>query len=795
MTAGPRDSATGSGGNSGLQDVGAAAKSPGPNLAGILDTIDVPIIVVGHDCKMTFFNQAATETLGVTSSDLGRQTCDMPSLAGMRGIDQSCLEVMAGGAPSRRDVRNGDRSFLLHIAPYTAANGQICGAVLTFTNVTAFRASVAQAIYEREYTKTILNAVIDPLVVLDKDLQIQTGNRAFFDWFGVSRDQIRGVLLSNLGDQHWKSAGFWASLKATLHEKRDFQPLEFERDFPGGGRRTFLLDARRLGSEGNPLVLLALRDITARKQAEQAMHESETRFRTLFESMDEGYCVVEVIFDEANYPLDYQFLEVNPVFEKQTGIKDAKGKFMRQIAPDHEQPWFDIYGHIALTGETRRFEMPAAALHRYYDVCAFRVGPAELRRVGVIFNDITQRKNLEQQREKLLAHEETLRKDAEAASRAKDRFLAALSHELRTPLSPVVMTVAVWENDPNLPPEFREDMAMIRRNIELETRLIDDLLDLNRVTTGKMRLQMQPTHIHAAIKQAMQNCESDTLAKKLNVEVNLDADNDLVHADPARLQQVFWNLLRNAAKFTSENGNIYIRTESIGGKVHVEVRDTGVGIAAEFLPRIFDAFEQGDIKTTRQFGGLGLGLAICKAIMDMHGGVIRAHSDGPGTGATFTVEFFATLDTDREALAAQDLLPRRGPTDQLRVLLVDDHRDTREVLGRLLSASNYAVKTASSVESALQLAGAEPFDIVISDLGLPDGSGYELMQQIRDRHGIKGIALSGYGMEEDHRRSRASGFLDHLVKPVNISHLLATIQRVVGGDMSGEQTPAVRPAQ
>lgn len=786
MTAGPDEGEIGVRENSGLQDVVAAMKSPGADLAGILNTIDVPIVVVGHDCKVSFFNQAATKTLGVTSSDLGRPTRNMQALAGIRGIDQICQEVMAGGIPSRRDVQDGDRSFLLHIAPYTVENGQVRGAVLTFTNVTAFRASVAQAIYEREYTKTILNAVMDPLVVLDKDLLVQTANRAFFDWYGVSRDQIQGVLLSVLGDENAKAAGLWASLKATLHEKRDFYTLELERSFPGAGRRTVLLDARRFGSEANPLVLLAFRDITQRKQAEQAMHESEIRFRTLFESMDEGYCVVEMIFDEANRPLDYRFLEVNPVFEKQTGIKDAKGKFMRQIAPDHEQHWFDIYGHVALTGETRRFQNPAAAFHRYYDVCAFRVGPAELRRVGIIFNDITQRRNLELQREKLLAQEETLRKDAEAASRAKDQFLAALSHELRTPLSPVVMTVAALENDRNLPPQLREDMAMIRRNTELEIRLIDDLLDLNRVTSGKMRLQMQPTHIHTALQQAIQNCASDTLAKKLNVQVNLNAVNDLVHADPARLQQVFWNLLRNAAKFTSESGNIYIRTESIAGRVHVEVRDTGAGIAGEFLPRIFDAFEQGDMKTAGQFGGLGLGLAICKAIMDMHGGVIRAYSDGPGRGATFTVELLETSATERKAIVAQGPLPRHRPTNQLRVLLVDDHRDTRDVLAKLLIASNNAVTTAGSVESALQLAAAEPFDIVVSDLGLPDGTGYELMQQIRDRHGIKGIALSGYGMEEDRRRSRDAGFLDHLVKPVTVSLLLATIQRVIGGDAGRE---------
>ncbi len=314
-----------------------------------------------------------------------------------------------------------------------------------------------------------------------------------------------------------------------------------------------------------------------------------------------------------------------------------------------------MYGRIALSGETLRFENPAAALQRYYEVCAFRVGAPELRRVGIVFNDITGRKNLERQRERLLAQEEALRKEAEAAVRAKDHFLAALSHELRTPLSPVVLTVAAMEIDPDLPVRFRKHMAMIRRNVELETRLIDDLLDLNRVTSGKMHLQVQPTRLHAVLTQAIQTCASETSAKKLNIQLDLQADNDLVNADPARLQQTFWNLLRNAAKFTPEGGSIFIRTENSGGTVRLEVRDTGVGIEPEFLPRVFDAFEQGDTKITRQFGGLGLGLAICKAIMDMHGGAIRAHSDGPGTGATFTVELPVVFTAEQEAVAAQPL--------------------------------------------------------------------------------------------------------------------------------------------
>jgi len=320
---------------------------------------------------------------------------------------------------------------------------------------------------------------------------------------------------------------------------------------------------------------------------------------------------------------------------------------------------------------------------------------------------------------------------------------------------------------------------MIRRNIDLETRLIDDLLDLNRVTSGKMHLQVQRTHVHGSIKQAMENCASEMLAKKLNVQLALQAENDVVNADPARLQQVFWNLLRNAAKFTPKGGNIFIQTDNTFGKVRIEVRDTGVGIAPEVLPKVFDAFEQGDMKVTRQFGGLGLGLAICKAIMDMHGGAIRALSDGAGTGATFTVELPAAFATEREARPAQ-APDHHSARVHLRVLLVEDHPDTREMMAKLLRTSNFAVKTASSVEAALQLAATERFDVVVSDLGLPDGTGYDLMKQIRNLYGIKGIALSGYGMEEDQRRSREAGFLDHVVKPVNVDQLVAIIRRIDG---------------
>jgi len=373
--------------------------------------------------------------------------------------------------------------------------------------------------------------------------------------------------------------------------------------------------------------------------------------------------------------------------------------------------------------------------------------------------------------------------DAEMANKAKDKFLAVLSHELRTPLSPVLLSVAAMEIDDDLPFKFREDVAMIRRNIDLETKLIDDLLDLSRVTSGKLRLQMQSVHVHDLLRHILHSGLSDTPGKKLNLSMQLDAVNDRILADPARLQQVFWNLLRNAAKFTSDDGRIAVRTwnDESGEKFNVEVRDNGVGIDPQVLPKIFDAFEQGDARVTRQFGGLGLGLAIAKAVVEMHGGKISAASDGKGHGAACTVRRRAQVepamsDGDPDAPAVDEGRRRRD----VRILLVEDHPDTARTLARLLIALGYVVKVAGNTASALQLAAAEPFDIVVSDIGLPDGTGHDLMRQLKAKHALRGVALTGYGMEDDMRNSREAGFLDHVVKPIDVGQLEAVIQRVVG---------------
>jgi len=367
---------------------------------------------------------------------------------------------------------------------------------------------------------------------------------------------------------------------------------------------------------------------------------------------------------------------------------------------------------------------------------------------------------------------------AEAASKAKDHFLAALSHELRTPLTPVLLKVASLARSPELPETLRADLRMIQRNVELEAKLIDDLLDLTRVSRGKLTLHFEVTDVHALIEHVVAICSEDVESRRLRIDFEPGAAVHHVWADSARLQQVYWNLIKNAVKFTPEGGRIEVRTSNPEpGRILLSVIDPGIGIAAEELPRLFNAFEQGSSTITRTFGGLGLGLAICKALVDQHGGTLTGLSPGRGLGATFNV-MLSTVATP-EAQEVAGAVPEPAAQAGFRLLLVEDNEPTLEVMTALLELAGHDVKPAPNVRTARQLAESHPFDLVVSDLGLPDGNGFDLMKELRDRYGLKGIAVSGFGMEEDLRRSRDSGFLEHLVKPVDIDKLKAALARAL----------------
>jgi PAS domain S-box-containing protein len=366
---------------------------------------------------------------------------------------------------------------------------------------------------------------------------------------------------------------------------------------------------------------------------------------------------------------------------------------------------------------------------------------------------------------------------AQKAGKAKDDFLAALSHELRTPLTPALAAATyLQDNAEKLPPEFAEDVEIIKRNVQLQARLIDDLLDLTRIARGRLHLEMEDCDAHTIIENAIETAHSAIAAKQLKVATELEAKEYHILADCIRLQQVFWNLISNAVKFTPQGGQITIRTFSDKrGRFHFEISDTGIGIEPQRLASLFQPFEQADPSVSRQFGGLGLGLAISKRLVDLHHGTIGAESRGRSCGATFKV----TLDALPQGSAAIGLNNRVGKTSKpLRILFVEDHQDTRRTLSRLLTHFGHNVVTADNVEGAMDIMDSDNIDVVSCDIGLPDGSGYEVAARTRANGGIKAIALTGFGTESDVRRSKEAGFDYHLIKPINFQELQTVLDQL-----------------
>ena len=371
---------------------------------------------------------------------------------------------------------------------------------------------------------------------------------------------------------------------------------------------------------------------------------------------------------------------------------------------------------------------------------------------------------------------ERAKEQAEAASAAKDQFLAVLSHELRTPLTPVLASVEMLSRQADLPADVAAALEAIRRNVELEARIIDDLLDLTRISRGKVELRAETVDAHDSLRHALEVWQKQAKDKRLEVTLDLRAGRRHVRADPARLQQVYWNLIGNAVKFTPAGGRIALASSNDEkGRLVVRVSDTGLGIDPALLPRLFNAFEQGERAVTRRYGGLGLGLSISKALVEMHQGDLRAASDGTGRGAAFTLAL-ATVDAPKAERPAPP--PAAAPRKSLRVLLVEDHEDTLAIMSRLLRSRGHVVRPAASVAAATELAATEAFDLLVSDLGLPDGSGTDLVRVVKEKHAIPAIALSGFGMDDDVQRSKEAGFDLHLTKPVNLAVLEAAIGKL-----------------
>jgi PAS domain S-box-containing protein len=425
-------------------------------------------------------------------------------------------------------------------------------------------------------------------------------------------------------------------------------------------------------------------------------------------------------------------------------------------------------GHIRDQG--LRVRKDGSTFHAEVILTAVRDSVGNIRGFSKVTRDITdQIRGRETEAAKIAA---------EKASKAKDNFLAALSHELRTPLTPALAAANyLADNAAKLPAEFVEDVEIIKRNVRLQARLIDDLLDLTRVTRGKLDLQFEDVDAHILVHDAIDIANSAIAAKNLKLSVHLNAEEHYIRADSIRIQQVFWNLINNAVKFTPPGGKIDIRTSNDDhGRFRFEITDNGIGIEVDRQASLFAPFEQADSSIRRQFGGLGLGLAISKHLINLHNGTIEVHSRGRSYGSTFKLALDAvTKRTEKSGVDSQ--IPRK-PAKSLRILLVEDHSDTRQTLSRLLTHFGHQISVANNTQSALEIVQSQKFDVVLSDIGLPDGSGYDVISQVKRKQPVKAVAITGFGTDEDVRRGKEAGFDFHLIKPIDFHELRNVLDKV-----------------
>jgi PAS domain S-box-containing protein len=779
-----------------------------------LDLLPLGVYIVDTAGAVQFHNRRATEMCGdvqrfrIFTSDGSPLTRPMPAV----------LEVLRDGQ-SRSDLEviierpDGTRvSVLASVGPLHDQRGKLIGAIKCFQDIT-----------DRKRSQEQQNAT-------------ERRSRALFENAGVG---IAQVAL----DGHWLQCNeHLCNIVGYSHAelmKLSFQDITHPDDLASdcaqaarllqGDISSYKMEKRYLRKDGSVVwvnltasivrdeqgkpeyFIAAVEEIERRKQLEDEARRGAARLRMLSTSatnllMNEpDDRMLRSLFDElahhvgADIFMHYQ-LNGDPTtlhLAAYKGITEAVAGNLRAL-----QAGNSICGQVAQTQSRIVIDNVQASsgdnteLIRSLGMSAFACHPliARGRVIGTLSFGSSTRKQFDREDIDLLSavcdqagmalEQRRLRQELEQraeelleANLAKDNFLATLSHELRTPLAPVLMSASAMERDMSLPPKLREELGMIRHHVELEARLIDDLLDLTRISRGKLDLQLQTVDAHALIREAVQTCcLSDINTKRIAVELMLEAEKHHVSADPARFQQVLWNILKNAVKFTQAGGRITIATGNIDNHMTVSIRDDGVGIDPAILPRIFDAFEQGSREVTRKFGGLGLGLAISKAVMDLHRGTLTAHSEGAGQGATLTL----TLENVLPAAAQSDGQSPDGDMRSLRILLVEDHGTTARVLARLLRDASHQVHVTGTVREALQALEQNRYDLLISDLGLPDGSGLDLMNDLAQRQNIKGIALSGYGMDDDIRRSKSAGFMAHLTKPVDFRKLQTTITQVVG---------------
>jgi len=788
------------------------------DLNNLNDSVNMSIVVLGRDLTIRRFTPKAEKELNLLATDIGRPINRLKTDLDFPELAETIAEVIKTISTREKEVQGKDgRIYSVRVRPYVTIDNKIDGAVLILVDITDLKKTEQQIREERNYAQAIIRTVPHPLLVLDDKLRIERANESFYQTFKVAPEETEGRLIYELGDRQWDIAALRELLEEILPQKTVFTGFEVTHTFETIGPQTMLLNAARLESKDGTAerVLLSIEKITERKQAQEALRENEERYRTLFHLSPMAVYTIDasgVILNFNRHAAELWGRE--PALGETDQRFCGSSKMFRpdgSLMPPEQCPMAEVVsGKVSAVhnGEVLIERPDGSQITVLVNIRPLKNDRGEVTGALNCFYDITERKRTEEELQNLMDREKAARAEAEAANRVKDEFLAVVSHELRTPLNAIVGWTHLLKHGKLDQSQSERAINSIDRNATAQTAIISELLDVSRIISGKLKLDMKPVDLADVITEAVDVVRAAADAKGIEVVTSLDRNAGLVAGEFVRLQQVLWNLLTNAIKFTPNEGRVEVQTKSVGTHVAIVVSDTGEGILTDFLPYIFERFQQADASEKRTHGGLGLGLSIVRNLVEMHGGTVSAESEGEGRGARFTVTLptLAVSAVTPSLLASQDGNPEFSISEQpryredseeqhldlepnilrgVRILAVDDQADTRDLIILALTRYGGEVKACTSAIEACSMIREWKPEVIVSDIGMPDEDGYDLMRKIRaltpEAGGkIPAVALTGYAGAVDESKAYAAGYQVHMTKPVELRELAATVAKLAG---------------
>ncbi|MBW4678548.1 MAG: PAS domain S-box protein [Microcoleus vaginatus WJT46-NPBG5] len=739
-------------------------------------------------------NDAFLQMVGYTQEDLRAGNVnwkDMTPPEQLHLSEGAIAEMKQSGAasPLEKEYICKDGSRIPVVLGGVMFEGSQDRGVSFVVNLTQLKQAESDRRQSEERYRRIVETSYEGIWTIDAQGRTDFVNSRMAQMLGYTVEEMMGLPISDFTDEPARIASE-GTLEGQTQGTRALSECRWRRK--DGSELWTLNSTNAIINERGEFIgeIAMITDITDRKQASEKLWETNQTLNSLIQA-----CPLAIRVFNLN---DGVVTLWNPAAERIFGWseQEALGGFVPSVPKDKREEFLAnlvtiSQGKELIGVELRRLKKDGSPIDIAVWATALRDAKGQKSCLSIVA-DISERKQLEAEREQLLARERGARAEAEAANRIKDEFLAVLSHELRSPLNAILGWAQMLRTRHFSEATISRALETIERNARLQTQLVEDLLDVSRILRGKTRLNVMPVNVVSTIEGALDTMRPAAEAKAIKIERLLDPTVGLISADPGRLQQIVWNLLSNAIKFTPSGGCVTIRLEAAGSMAQIQVSDTGMGIPDDFLPHVFEYFRQADGSTTRAHGGLGLGLAIVRHLVELHGGTIQAESPGEGQGATFTLLL--------PLLKRQPVEGRRQPAAEnspelslssspplllsnLRVLVVDDEADTRDYIVTALKQSGAEVTDAASVSAALSVFQRFQPDVLVSDIGMPGEDGYSLIRKVRalvvDQGGsIPAVALTAYAMDEDRRRVLEAGFQKHLAKPVDADELIQVVARL-----------------